>query len=91
MRWAGKEALAPPGGKAEPGVATPEGLKRRLPTTSVPWRRWVGEAESRKATDVSEEMADRTRWASSGFEDLKLGSLTSGFSGERSESAATRG
>ena len=48
-------------------------------------------AESRKAEDVAEARSVRTRWASSGFEDLKLGSLTSGISGERSESAACRG
>jgi len=48
-------------------------------------------AESRKAEDVSEAGEVRTRRASSGFEDLKLGSLTSGISGERSESAACRG
>jgi hypothetical protein len=48
-------------------------------------------AESRKAEDVSDARAVRTRWAFTGFEDLKPRGLTSGISGERSESAACRG
>jgi len=44
--------------------------------------------ESRKAEDVSDARAVRTRWAFTGFEDLKPRGLTSGISGERSESAA---
>ena len=57
----------------------------------VDWFGVSARIESREAEDASDERTVPTIWAFTGFEDLKPRGLTSGISGERSESAACRG
>ena len=91
MSWAERDVLERRGVKAEPGVREDRGQMCRRRRFVIAGEDGSAKAESREAEDVAEAINARTRWASSGFEDLKLGSLTSGISGERSESAACRG
>ena len=62
--------------------------KRR---TGVDGTAFPATIESRKAEDASAPTSVTTRLASFGIGDLKPLGLTSGISGERSESAACRG
>jgi len=74
-------------GRASAGRDRSAGLRRKVVGGAV----GPAAPESRKAEDVSVPMSFARTLASVSFMDAKPRGLTSGISGERSESAACRG